>query len=87
MTNTTSIKIPKKYQDRVECVEHDQDGYWLYLYDGWNWGDRGLHTIHEDTQSEVLRCLRETFRNEAETKRRKDFQQAAADFGWPLKDD
>ena len=61
MTNVTSIRIPKKYAERVKEVFHDEDGYWLYLNRGWhNSDDYALHIIHEDTQAEVLKKLRWT---------------------------
>lgn len=62
MKNYTKIRVPKKLQGRVEEIHHDSDGYWVYLSKGWCWDDEGLHTIHEDTQKEVLSCLRYTQR-------------------------
>jgi len=59
MDNTTSLWIPKKYVDRVAYVDHDDDGWWIGLHDGWCC-DIALHTIHEDTKSDVLQCLRNT---------------------------
>ena len=58
MDNQTSIKIPTMYVDRIESVEHDEDGYWLGLKDGWCC-DLSTHVIHEDTQARVLECLRD----------------------------
>lgn len=52
------LKIPKKYEDRVEQAFKDDDGYWIYLNPGWFWDDPGLHIIHEDTQKEALFALR-----------------------------
>jgi len=60
MLNLTKIKVPKKYEDRIETIEHDEDGYWVYLNYGWYWDDHGLHTIVEDTQAAILRRIRET---------------------------
>lgn len=54
------MRIPKKYEERVELFEHDEDGWWIYLNYGWCWDCKGLHIIHEDTQKEALRCLRQT---------------------------
>lgn len=54
------MKIPKKYEDRVEDYSIDEDGVWIYLSRGWRWDDVGLHVIHEDTQKEALACLRNT---------------------------
>ena len=50
--------IPKKYVERVEEYYKDSDGWWIYLNRGWCWDDKGLHTIHEDTQKEALFALR-----------------------------
>ena len=52
--------IKKKYQDRIEDIFHDDDGWWIYLKSGWFWDDYGLHIIHEDTKSEAIDCLKET---------------------------
>ncbi len=60
MDNTTSLKIPAKYQERVAYIDHDEDGWWIGLNDGWCWDYKGLHTIHEDSMAAVLGCLRET---------------------------
>lgn len=60
MNNQTNINIPKKYQERISEIYHDEDGYWVYLNRGWCWDDYGLHTIHEDTQQQILRCIRQT---------------------------
>lgn len=56
------MRIPKKYAPRVQEVFKDDDGYWIYLNRGWFWDDPGLHTIHEDTQRELLVQLRYTER-------------------------
>jgi len=56
------MRIPKKYEERVELLEHDEDGWWIYLNYGWCWDCKGLHIIHEDTQKEALRCLKNTNR-------------------------
>ena len=58
MKNTTKIKVPKKYQSRINEISNDSDGYWCYLK-GWYWDDPGLHVIHEDTQEAVLECIRQ----------------------------
>lgn len=60
MLNLTTIRVPKKYEERIETIEHDIDGYWVYLNYGWHWDDYGLHTIHEDTHAEILKRIRET---------------------------
>lgn len=52
-------KLPKKYQAIVKRYEKDQDGYWLYLKEGYSLEYyHGDTLIHEDTQREVLNVLR-----------------------------
>ena len=60
MHSIPSLNIPKKYVDRVLSVDHDEDGWWIFLHDGWCWQDNGLHTIHEDYKAAALCALRET---------------------------
>lgn len=60
MNNQTKIKIPKKYQERVEELWYDSDGYWLILKEGWRSPEMDCRTIHEDTQARVLNYLRGT---------------------------
>lgn len=60
MKNSTKIRVPKKYQERVREIYQDSDGYWCYLNRGWYWEDWGLHTIHEDTQKRILECIAAT---------------------------
>ena len=61
MKNETSIRVPKKYEERIREIYHDEDGYWVYLNRGWrNYDDYGLHVIHEDTQADVLKMIRWT---------------------------
>ena len=48
--------IKKKYRERVHYIEHDSDGWWIYLK-GYYWDDKGLHTIHEDTLAEAVQQL------------------------------
>ncbi len=49
--------IKKKYEDRIDEMIRDEDGWWIYLNRGWCWDDKGLHIIHEDTQKEAIRQL------------------------------
>lgn len=58
MKNTTSIKIPKKYEAALELVEKDADGYWAYTNHGWHSPDMECHTMHEDTQAALLEKIR-----------------------------
>ena len=60
MINETSIRLPKKYEERVKALFHDTDGYWLILNEGWCSDDYSLHIIHQDTQADVLMMLRFT---------------------------
>lgn len=58
MLNNTTIKIPKKYEDRINEIYHDSYGYWVYLnrgYCSYNWA---CHTIHEDTHKDILEEIR-----------------------------
>lgn len=52
--------IKKKYQDRIEEMVKDDDGWWIYLNRGWFWDDYGLHIIHEDTKAEAIKMLQMT---------------------------
>lgn len=56
------IVIPKKYQERVQDLYRDQDGYWIDLKRGWRRHDNLCHIIHEDTQKELLNVLRKTIK-------------------------
>ena len=61
MKNSTNIKVPKKYAERIKEIFHDEDGYWVYTNPGWHNGDDyALHVIHEDTQAEILQQIRWT---------------------------
>lgn len=50
--------IKKIYKERIDSIIHDEDGWWIFLKRGWFWDDKGLHTIHEDTQKEAYECLK-----------------------------
>lgn len=52
--------IQKKYQERIDEMIHDDDGWWIYLNRGWFWDDHGLHIIHEDTKAEAIQQLKYT---------------------------
>lgn len=54
MVNTTSIKIPKKYEHMLELVEQDSDGYWAYTNVGYYSPYMDCHTMREDTQAALL---------------------------------
>ena len=51
--------VPKKYHERVDVFELDEDGWWIYLKDGWCC-DPATHTIHEDTKARAIEELRDT---------------------------
>lgn len=50
-------RIPKKYRDRIDELTHDEEGYWLWLKDGWVLDD-GSHLIHAETIADLLFELR-----------------------------
>jgi hypothetical protein len=58
------VKIPAKYADRIEEIEDDREednGWWIYLKDGWVCEtSSSCHTIHEDTITQCLKCLRQS---------------------------
>lgn len=58
------MKVPAKYLERVAEVEDDREnenGWWIHLNDGWVCDTSAApHTIHEDTFSECLKCLRQS---------------------------
>ena len=56
------MSIPKKYEDRVREMFHDDDGWWIYLKRGWRQGDNLCHTLHEDTKTRLMQELRNTKR-------------------------
>lgn len=45
--------IPKKFHEAILDAYHDDDGYWVYLKDGYIDGIMGTHVIHTDTISEL----------------------------------
>ena len=54
MSNTVLMAIPKRYRAGVRDAYHDEDGYWVCLYEGWHVEDYfAEHTIHEDTLAEI----------------------------------
>ena len=54
------MKIPKKYQKRIYSIDYDCDGYWCQLNEGWCYDQNGQHIIHEDTKTEILKCIKWT---------------------------
>lgn len=48
-----------RWASMIEHVNTDIDGHWIYVQQGyWVDGERGLHTIHEDTVAEALDMLK-----------------------------
>lgn len=72
MQNNTSLKIPKKYQARIDSVHRENcddsmpnEAYVIYLSDGWCLArDYGVHTIIEYSQKAALEQLRDTVKCE-----------------------
>jgi|SRR5690625_2607461 len=58
MENTTKIRVPKMYQEMLELVEQDADGYWAYAKEGFIFEGMGCGTAHEDTQKDLLEMIR-----------------------------
>lgn len=59
MQNLTKIKIPKKYQDKLELIDNEgSEGYWAYSNKGFQFGGMGCHTAHEYTVKELLAMIR-----------------------------
>lgn len=58
MKNETNMKVPKKYHHMISEIYHDSDGYWCYTADGFYSPYMDCHTIHEDTQKQLLEVIR-----------------------------
>lgn len=58
MKNSTNMKIAKKYENMIESVDKDFDGYWAYSKKGFMFENTGTHTAHGETQKEFLSDLR-----------------------------
>jgi hypothetical protein len=63
----TLKRLAEKHPDKIESVDHDSDGYWIYLRDGWLTGEPS-HTIHEDTVKDCLIEFRGIRYDEADAK-------------------
>ena len=55
------MNIPKKYQERVFDVTHDEGMYFINLNDGWEI-EEGSSLIIADTVKDALAQLRETYK-------------------------
>ncbi|MCY0092186.1 MULTISPECIES: hypothetical protein [Bacillus amyloliquefaciens group] len=61
MKNTTSIKVPKKYQHMIEDIYPDSggNGYWCHSKEGYGFEEwEGAEIIREDTQALLLQSIR-----------------------------
>lgn len=62
MKNRTVVNVPKMYHPMIKEIYHDSDGYWVHTERGFYAAGTdpwpGLHTIHEDTQRELLAQIR-----------------------------
>jgi hypothetical protein len=45
--------LPKKYHERVESVEHDSEGYLVFLNFGWHQADDDISTVIGSTMVEA----------------------------------
>lgn len=58
MLNNTNIKISKKYENMIEEIQKDGDGYWVYAKGGYIFSTTGTNTEHQDTQKKLLEAIR-----------------------------
>lgn len=58
MKNSSSVKIPKKYQHGIDEIFKDSDGYWGYTKKGFMFAETECHTAHGNTQQEFLSDIR-----------------------------
>ena len=58
MKNTTSVRMPKKYQGMIAEIYKDSEGYWAYSKSGHLFEGTGCHTAHEYSQSDLLAMIR-----------------------------
>lgn len=60
-TSNVEINVPKKYAHMIEEIDYEgrEDGYWLYLKDGYKAENGyGSQTLHEYTKANLLKALR-----------------------------
>lgn len=63
MTNTTKMRIPKKYEPFINEVWYEgEDGYWGDLIECCICDATECHYIHEDTQKDFLKSVRLSIR-------------------------
>lgn len=60
MINNTNMKIPQKYQDKLEEIDYEgkDSGYWAYTKSGYMFESMGCHTAHEFNKNELLKVIR-----------------------------
>lgn len=57
MLNKTNIKIPEKYEDMIDLVWKDSDGYFAVLNENYHLDKFMCKSIHEYTQKSFLARL------------------------------
>lgn len=51
--------VPKRVQEAITAIYHDEDGYWAYVENGYHVVDYfAEHTIHEDNLLEFRRIFK-----------------------------
>ena len=58
MINHTKMRVPKKYEDKLELIERDMDGVWAYTNVGYRFSSTDAHTAVTDTQKELMKDIR-----------------------------
>jgi hypothetical protein len=59
MKNNTKMKVPKKYQHMIDCIDYEgEDGYWAYAKKGYRFWLSDGHIAHEKTQKDLLNTIR-----------------------------
>ena len=53
-------KVPKIYHESITSIYKDEDGYWVYIENGYKVENYFVeHTIHEDTLAEFKRVFKQ----------------------------
>ena len=60
MDNNTSIKVPKSKQHMINALVHDEDGWWIYMNDGFYVEYEGQHIMSFDTRKQLEKYLKRT---------------------------
>lgn len=53
MENNTNIKVPKSKQHMINALVHDEDGWWIYMNDGFYVEYEGQHVMSFDTRKQL----------------------------------